>query len=368
MQDDCNRSGIAYWHTEHQWPSAMVCVTHERPLVITWDPITPVHRREWLMPGHCPKAALIETPILDDSQIGRLLQLAEFSKCLACSEPGAFDPLQLARTYQARLRNLGLASARGNLKLKQLLDVARGRYSGIESVPGFESLQAIGPDWPGLVATLSRRAPKPGHPLKHLLMIAMLFESWEEFLEAYSNAASHDESPPSVGLSQHNEDSKEEMLYRLVANEGRSIRQAAFCLHISTTTGAQMARRLGIAFTPRPKQMTPERVRRIKRLLRTGASTRNVATQSSVSVGSINRLLAADEHLREVHKMKLYLAKRREARKAFCCWTRTFPGHQVNELRKMPGNPYTWLYRHDRNWLREQIPSLWTASSRVKNV
>jgi len=194
IQSDRARTGVAYWHIEHQWPSVAVCSKHELPLVMTWHPITPVHRREWLLPGNTDVTSLIEMPVLDDGQLVRLLQLAEFSTHMALSEPAAFDCTRLARTYQERLRTLGLASVRGNLRLKLLLEVVRSRYRGIDAVPGFEPLQAISPDWPGLVGALSRRVPRSGHPLKHLLMIAMLFDSWPEFLAAYSVTAN---PPPS---------------------------------------------------------------------------------------------------------------------------------------------------------------------------
>jgi len=359
IRSDQEDNGVAYWRIEHQWPSAMVCLNHQRPLTMAWDPITPVHRREWAMPGNCPTASLIEVPVLGDIQLARLLQLAQFSQCLALSDPAAFEPRSLAQTYQARLRTLGLATVRGNLKLKRLLEVARGRYGGIDAVPGFESLRAIGPDWPGLVGTLSRRAPRPGHPLKHLLMIAMLFDSWEEFLTAYSTASDRDRGPPNVATPQRDV-SVEENLYQLVVNEHCSITEAASRLHICTTTGTQIARRLGIAFTPRPKRIHHNRLQDIRRLLLCGMPVAVVAARTFVSVGSVNRILAADEHLAEVRRVRIFLAKRKDARKNFCDWMRTFPGLQVNQLRKIPGNPYMWLYRHDRQWLQQSIPSLWT--------
>lgn len=38
-------------------------------------------------------------------------------------------------------------------------------------------------------------------------------------------------------------------------------------------------------------------------------------------------------------------------------------GRTLREIRAVPGGGYTWLYRHDRKWLIENLPFLGSAGS-----
>jgi hypothetical protein len=47
---DRHKIGWPLWYIDQQCPSTLVCTEHQRPLIQTWHPISPVHRREWLVP------------------------------------------------------------------------------------------------------------------------------------------------------------------------------------------------------------------------------------------------------------------------------------------------------------------------------
>ena len=364
--DDCIKSdekdagGIALWHLAHQWPSSMVCTAHCRPLVMTMDLVSPVHRRRWLLPGETRHIQRVAVPILGDTQLRRLLQLADYSKQLASSDAGSFDAMRMAHTYRTRLKTMGLATANGNLRLKRLLDMARSQYRGIETVPGFEALQSIGPDWPGLSGSFSRRALSPGHPLKHLLLISMLFESWPEFVIAYDTPKDEAVSTNPSDIVPE-EDRLEEDIYKLVVFESCSISKASLRLGISTTTGVQIAKRLGIKYVERPKVLHGAALKQVRRLLLRGVPVNEIASATNISVVTINRLLAGDEELKAARTFRIYLSTRALARKRFVLLAKQHPNSNVQALRSISGNTYMWLFRHDRLWLREHIPSLWNS-------
>ena len=357
--EDTNRVGFAYWHVEHQFPSVMVCTRHVRPLFIAWDPVTPVHRRGWLLPVGGLGWERVEVSVRDDRQLDQLRRLAEFSTKFGSCAPATFDATQLAKCYQRGLRDHGFVTAMGSLRLKTLVDEMRSRYRGLEDIVGFEALKSVTPDWPGLVGSVARTAPRSVHPLKHLLMIALVFDTWRDFLVGYEEAGS-----PSKETVAHEEESDPpdatEGLVRLTKHSGMSISAAASTLGIATTTATQLARRAGIQFTPRPKVMKGARLQRIRQLLRRGWSSKRVSEATGTSVVSINRLLSADPDLKQARQTTAFLARRKIVRKSFLMLVQRYPDATVKELRRARAGDYAWLYRHDREWLRSAIPALWT--------
>lgn len=358
VREDLDTTGFAYWHVDHQYPSAMACTRHARPLFIAWDPVTPVHRRGWLLPTGGLPWERIEVPVRDGEQLHQLIRLAEFSARWAASEPSRFDPQRLAECYQRGLRDRGWATTRGSLRIKSLIREVRERYRGIEDITGFEALNSITPDWAGLIGTVARRSPGRAHPLKHLLMIALVYDTWDEFERSYATEQPQAADRPELVLEAPDLTGE---LAALVSEAGLSVSAAARRLGVSRTTATQIARRAGLPFTPRRKLVKGQRLRQVERLLRKGLPTRYVAETCGLSVVSVNRLVAADSELKQVWQTAALLVRRRSARKAFLGAAKRCREATVRELRTIPGSNYMWLYRHDRVWLREAIPSLWRA-------
>lgn len=360
VREEMDTTGFAYWRVEHQFPSVMACTKHARPLFIAWDPVTPVHRRGWLLPVGGLPWERIEVPVRDDRQLEQLIRLGEFSAHFAASQPAAFDPHRLARCYQRGLRNQGLATASGALRIRNLVREMRQRYRGIEDIAGFEALNSVTADWPGLVGAVARGSPRHAHPLKHLLMMALVYDTWENFLRSYEAAEPPTDTESDESGSVSERDRIAERLAKLVVNERLSVSAAAGVLRISVTTATQIARRAGIDFTPRRKVLKGLQLERANQLLRRGLPTRQVAQMCGLSVVSINRALAANLDLKQVWQTAAFLAKRRIARKAFLSAAKHCRQATIKDLRRIRGSNYMWLYRHDRDWLRTSIPSLWS--------
>jgi len=357
--EDTNRIGFAYWHIEHQFPSTMICTRHRRPLFIAWDPVTPVHRHGWLLPVGGLGWDRIEVPVRDDRHLRQLDRLAEFSLKFANCAPATFLGSQLARCYQQGLRNHGFVTAMGSLRLKTLVNEMRSRYAGLEDLAGFEALKSVTTDWPGLIGSAARTVPRRLHPLKHLLMIALVFDTWRNFLVSYEEAGSLEMESPQPAATPEIANPTADLA--CLVEGGLSISAAARELGIATTTATQIARRAGIGFTQRRKVLKGPHLRQIDRLLRLGWSSKRVSEATGRSVVSINRLLAADPDLKQSWQTSAFLARRETSRNVLLTAIRRHPGATIKELRRIRYADYTWLYRHDREWLRTTIPSLWNS-------
>lgn len=322
--------------------------------------MTPVHRRGWLLPVGGLGWERIDVPVQDGRQFHQLCRLAEFSTNWASCAPATFDVARLAKCYQRELRSHGFVTAMGSLRLKTLVREMRDRHSGLEDVAGFEALKSVTADWPGLIGAVARTAPRRVHPLKHLLMIALIFDTWRDFLVGYERAGLHEEAPPNRTTELNLLDPEAEIV-RLVQRDGLSISAAARELGMTTTTATQIARRAGVRFTPRRKVLKGPRLQRIRRRLRRGCPSKQVSAATGTSVVSINRLLAGDPDLKQAWQTSAFLARRKVSREAFSVVIRQHPGANVNELKRLRYGDYAWLYRHDREWLRSAIPALWNT-------
>jgi len=269
------------------------------------------------------------------------------------------DALKLACAYRAALREAGLATTRGNLKLSKLARLVRSHYAGLEHLPGMQVLTTIGGAWPGLTAALSRRVPKPGHPFKHLLLISCLFESWETFLASYDATQEVREKETQARpdpLATHRLNFK-----RLVEDQKFSIRAASEKLGVSTTSGVQWAKQLGLAYTARPKVLTRRVELAIQRRLSRGEPIEGIATATTVSVTTVRRVLGCHQETSQFRKNCITSKKRNAARREFSVLCSRNRGVPLSSLRSVKGNSYAWLYRNDREWLVGQLQKLGRA-------
>lgn len=349
-------TGDAFWRVDHQFPSSFVCQLHGTLLATVWDPVTPVHRRRWLLPLSEPPCRWIEHPGVTDRQFHTLDRLQRNSCAFAKLPAGRLDACKLASAYRTRLHEMGLATARGNLKLDKLARLVRGHHAGLEHLPGMQVVASISAEWPGLAAALSRRAPRPGHPFKHLLLISCLFENWDIFLEAYDSTEDGREEkarrrPDPLATKRLN-------FKRLVEKQKLSIRAASTQLGISTTSGVQWAKQMGLAYTARPKALTQRAEAAIQRRLGRGEPIDSIATSTCVSATTVRRVLGSHRHTSDLRQDCIAGKKRDVARKEFSALCSSNHGVPLSSLRTVKGNSYAWLYRNDREWLVGQLQKL----------
>lgn len=366
--DDCFAEDEAgdnpvHWRVSQQFPSTLVCVRHRRALVVAIDSTTPLHRRDWLLPRSGPERVWM-TLEFPESRMEPLVKLASFSGEVARLVPGALAGETLARAYQSSLIEKSFLTSAGNLRIDPLVRFVREYFQGLEDLPGLHVLRAVRSDWPGLVGTLARKSPRPGHPLKHLILMTALFESWQDFLTRYAKV-SH-ETPswlrPKPTSSQIVRDPRTEKFVALVTDQKFSVRAAAAEVGVSATTGVRWATLENIPFTRRTKTLNRELRARVRKLLLRGLPKTEVIAKSGISAVSLNRIISSESELRQKWLEARDAIARAKNRKHFLALIRRHPGSTVKALRQIPENGYHWLYRHDREWLVDHLPSLWSPN------
>lgn len=372
---DCARRdrqdiGWPRWYVDQQSPSTLVCTEHQRPLIQTWHPISPVHRREWLVPDGLCNEHRQEVRVRDDKTLAILLRLATLSAGVFQHEPGKLDPEATTKIYRSWAVSHDAISQGGSVRhvavqaqLQPPFELVSQVFADLGPVSCRLSLE-------GIISSVMRSTPRPIHPAKHLVLMALMFDqqaALQEIVVSADSSAGDSQNLPRTVVAEHNK--RQELNARRTAflelmNAGHSVRRAAIDAGVSPNTGVRWASQAGIKFTARAKALKGEVLASIEARLRNGADRREVASRHGASLTSVNRLLSTDHHLRdEWAKARHELARERHRAAIQTAYARE-PQCAQRELRSLEGASWTWLYRHDREWLMASAPSLWSRTTR----
>ena len=184
---DLERFGVAYWHLKHQIPGVSYCIDHE-VMLGAWHPSrSEGHGYQWILPSRLA----VDFGAHRDSTWLRAILLDVSKAAIGVStlvHRERLDATRLGATYAARLDSRGLVHRKSRLLRRSAIGSEFAQYlANLSGVVDFHPLE------PGESAAVSHvvrllRTPQPLHPLWHVPCIAWLFESWPEFLQAYTES------------------------------------------------------------------------------------------------------------------------------------------------------------------------------------
>jgi hypothetical protein len=244
----------------------------------------------------------------------------------------------------------------GSLRLAEIVRLVRQHYSGLDGFAELRAIRSSEASWSTLVGATSRRAPRPCHPLKHLLLISALFPSWHDFMAAYETTPIEMTEAVSQLASLPVDPTSQQTFAELVKNQGLSISAAGRSAGITATTAVRWAKVLGLAFMPRAKTYTQDRLDAARAMLQRGETKAQVTAALNFSQGAVNRLISSEPDLAAAWRAAQHELARRANRERFSTILAHMRGRPLKEIRAVPGCGYSWLYRHDRPWLRESLP------------
>jgi transposase len=350
---------VSYWHIEHQWPGAWVCLKHQKLLQYAQFKVNGEGRFHWSLPRdvlYAPGMAHKEFEASHDL----VVRLTECAYGLgALPKSFHFSPTTLASTYQNRFRELGLFGTTNRLNSAEFLRLLEAVCCPLSHVHGLKILDGTGVPLLIQFSRLIGEHRGVAHPLKHFVIVLALFESWEKFLAAYSAApallevceSSKDTDTPK-DIARPLIKAHKKSLIEAVKN-GLSITAAAQSFNIAVATAMAWAAEAGIHSPKRAKLFLPNRRKIAIQILSKGGSKENAATAVSVSIQTITLLLRTEPGLRAKWNQAKFDRAQKAARSS---WKRMamklhpISGHLLRRLRPAE---FAWLYRNDRNWLEE---------------
>jgi hypothetical protein len=172
---DREKFGFAVWHTEHQLPGVYLCPHDGTPLCETQIPASELgnfYSLEKLL----KKNGYEQISIKEGS--ATLIQIARNMDWLLMNKTLEYNPTELRQRYLAALQRHDLATARGSVKIKELVEEFSRFYD-----PEFLSLigcALVGKPKRNWLAKIAQKNQLQ-HPLRHVLVMTFLGISAEKF-------------------------------------------------------------------------------------------------------------------------------------------------------------------------------------------
>lgn len=360
--EDVRSHCVAHWRVEQQLPGARICPKHGVLLRVATEAAHLRARRQQLLLPHMLNAdEWGELPRVCSSVMDVLQRVEFWGRALwAKSEQEVrfFETEVLRDTYVRQAAREGWSGGDGRLMFRPMCHELRSRFAGLEAVPGFEFIAAAHGVTGGFVGSLLRQYLGRQHPVKHLLLLAFLFESPEAFLAAYDETAKIAAAERRTLLTEERAGLTRQ-LKALVQGQGLSVSRAADELGMTVKLAIRCLQRAKVPYGTRPRVVGTDREKKIELMLSRGEDSHVVASSLAIRRNFIKDYLAARPELRELWRQRYFERKRDAYRQGFLTTLAENPGVPIKKIRRLPNNGFQWLYNNDRAWLVENLPGLW---------
>lgn len=362
MASDESEHGWAYWHLEHQYPGVWLCDKHGEPLCESTVKSTGVDRFSWVLPN---VNDLSLKWLGDKPDIFALTKLSSLALVFARENRGTgwLGGALVVPVLRDALRQRGWMTTGGSVRTAE---AALSYLAWCQCLQGPEELSALPTNAVEAASQIGRicRAWRTGtHPLRILVVISWLFEEAEVFLAAYDrlhlskeySLTAHVEGNANSCISQPARENSSQQLVALL-KRGYSATAAAKQLGVNVGTAMAWAAQAGIEVPRRPKSFKPEIQSALKRDLVLGVDKSVAALTHGVSVQAVTRYLRTEPGLHGLWQNAVFRNRQEVARATWVAILATQGHFGVLWLRQVEGAAYTWLYRHDRVWLKSHLP------------
>ena len=362
MADDLDQYGWTYWHLEHQFPGVWWCNKHDSPLYESLMKSTGVGRFLWHLPSH---DTLRKSPSIgiefSDKTSKSIQSLSQIAKSLVkLGNVTPWDTNQFWLVYRKELANRGWLTGQ-RLSYPEMTSDFLIYSAKLRLLP---ELKALPETIKQAKAQLGRllRAPRSGtHPLRHIILVDWLFGGTDQFLNTQKISSAKTEECSSPDFTFHitdesHKDSREEQVIKLLREHDMSMHAVAEKTGIDINIIMSWATNAGLRIHRRPKKVKEEILDKLITSLRQGADKATLSSKTSVSIVTINRLLRTVPELQTEWKIAHFNLALNKARTSWSSLIDQYPQLGTKLLRSLEPAIYAWLYRHDRDWLKEHSP------------
>lgn len=358
MQKDQQQVGFAYWHLEHQWPAVWVCLSHQVPLWSYVGRSNSLNSRQLMLPDDINDQyrEIQEQAIYDGWHI--LERMARYAR--QCQQIGdlPLEPLRLRHTYMAELKKTGRLTRSGMIRLKEIRADFLQEAGSLEAIHGFGFISSVQDRRGGLLGLLLNAARGHKHPVKHLLLMAFLFSSWQDFWDTYQAMPTAPEQWQARDLLRE-DDKLRQKLAELIKTDGLTVSESARRLGVTQDSALYWARKDKLPYRVSPRRLQAAMLPALHEAIHRGETRPAIAKQLGIPARAVTRYLNSHPDI-QARWDDARLTKQRETNRAsYLEVLAAHPGASLTFLRTLAGCSYIWLCQHDRDWLSENMPSLW---------
>lgn len=368
MEEDRERHGWAYWHVTHQHPGVWACLIHGEPLRESILKSTGVQRFGWCLPASDQLRVVIgsETSVHTPEQTATV-RLAELINAIAADvASGRIDQTRLYMLYRRRLHERALMRS-GRFLWSDISQAFLAYAATLRVIPEMRAFAETPREVERQLGRLLRPPRSGMHPLWHLVLIDWLFGGYQDFVDHWTTVAQSGVeilATEHLGETSTEPDPRRTHFLQLVRDKAASVRAAAAVVGVDTSTAMAWAASADIEIRRRGKVLTAERRALLEAQLRKGVDKVEAAKGAGVSVATVTRTLLTTPglhgHWQEAREDRARL-KHRQTWRRLCA---NHMGAGTKILRGMAMATYAWLYRNDRDWLRQHAPERQSQGSR----
>ncbi|MGC5325180.1 TnsD family transposase [Brevibacillus sp. SYSU BS000544] len=367
-KEDWSQRGEMYWHRVHQIPGVLVCPTHHVLLVSSKVLLSERNRHEFIY------ASRENSPFCDavPSQNEKINVLADDLKRVLDNGITSYPSSWFRDRYVALLRKKGFVSPNGFVNQTMLHEYFNSYYGNalLEKVYATARYEEAN-NW---LQSIVRKHRKVFHPVHHVLMIQFLAGSLNIFFSESTSFQSTAYQPFGVSPWLCLNKAADHYLNRVV-NKIEITR----CTDTKKPV-ATFACSCGFIYSRRGPDQTKDDQKKIGRIKVFGpvweAKLRKLVRNENLSLRETARQLGADANTVKKYAILLGLSpkwlknhrfekqiksnnrdnRREHYRKQWSKLLQEYPTISKTALRKKDQSAFTWLYRHDKQWLNAHSP------------
>lgn len=355
FESDVEALGYGYWHRDHQLPSAHICTKHCELLHTFLLREEGRGKNELALPsinnGHVIQASINSLPLLQD--------LSNLSgKAMVGLLPSEFNPQQLQFTYQHGLKQHGLITPKGKIKVNEFLYRLEKYFQPIESISPYDKL--LTKDKISHLLKLVRKPRGFHHPIAHLLLIQFLFNSWDLFCSTYIWESQFqldlDPEPQfdSTSLQYSFDGPLDEIALRYKA--GESLRKLALEYSYDIGTLMRQIEKHNLAvIKKRPKKVSLEIKDHVLDLLCKGHGLKSISQETSLSQSTVDRIFSSNPSIHKIWKENKKANLRSQKREKLIQFVANNPLNTKSEIRGAMSSTIKWLTNYDKSWLNQYL-------------
>ncbi len=357
MEDNRTVVPTGWWHLAHQWLPVRVCLEHQRPLRSFTAEMTRYGLKSWALPDDCSRISSVEMAV-SENQMRLLSRIAHWTNFLIQRPDLNLQGDLLRHIYMLKALERGWIAFDGTLRFSDLCRAFLEENAELIDIPGLGFLKDANRTNGGFLGFLLRQYRGHRHPIKHIYLMAFLFDDEKEFLAMYQTASGLAAREGKASLPQRLTRQRDHLI-GLLANGGKSVNAASNEVGVTATTAIRFLKRSGIPYERRPRVLTSELKRRLDEMIRRGDQRDDIAKALSIRTSYIKNYLTQNKALRDAwivaNHEKICLSYRAH----FLRVLQDNPGVPIKRIRRIPKNGFEWLYRNDRAWLEVNLPGIW---------
>jgi predicted transcriptional regulator len=359
-QYDYDELGYTYWRITHQLPGAGVCLRHRKYLKRIQ-----VNRRELVLPplDGCKHE---QSDIVSPKQFLWNHLINDSFHNSDCN----IDSSRLVQVYMFMLKNRDLANSSNKIRMEKFRLELNQNWKELNNDLVFDILKTNPSN------TNSCPYPAPlfyqkhcqHHPLKHLLIIGFLFNSWDEFWAKVAEKNSPIEclaapkAPVELVGSKSGISDETVIIQSLKKNE--SMRSIALRMNRSIVYVKKLAHLNDVKTESRAQKLFQTERDVAIELAKQGHSSSNIASELGCCVGAVEQILSQTSGLIEDRKRIRFISNRDKHRAIILKLVKTHS--RRTDIQNTARSSYTFLFKHDKKWLNECLPSAIARTERYK--